>query len=93
MIVWKNRGRNDGLNVAASQLVRLIFPAASTEKPAGVCSQELADMIRKADRCEPKNTKNAEARYKRFETRDLPNARIAKKPSSRVKATIDSIAS
>ena len=45
---WKRRGRKEGLNIAAQMLVSTARPS-STAKPAGVCIQEFAASIQKAE--------------------------------------------
>ncbi|GJE44509.1 hypothetical protein AEGHOMDF_3697 [Methylobacterium soli] len=77
------------MKITFSQSVATARPF-STTKPAGVCIQELADRIQKAETSVPKATMQVETKCSRSPTRSQPNSMIPRKPASRKKAVMTS---
>ena len=90
--MWPMLMGKEGLKMAAWKLVTMNFPSTSLN-PAGVCIQELAASIQKAERAAPAATMHVARKCTPRLTRSQPNSSTARKPDSRKNANIPSAAS
>ena len=89
--VWANRIRVEGLKRASQKFSRTaIFPSILC--PPGVCIQEFATRIQRADRWDPRKRKRADHQYPLGETLLRPKRRTPRKTDSRKKAKTPSAA-
>src|SRR5579863_3779432 len=77
----------------AAILSSSIVPSGVAWYPTGCCIHAFAETMKKPEIHEPIQTQNADATYKRGDTRFFPYSRIPRKTDSRKKAYMPSIAS
>ena len=87
--MWAKRFGKDGLKTIRHQSTGTAMPF-SIAWPAGVCIQELADRIQKAENRVPSATMQVARKCSRSPTRSQPNSMMPRNAASRKKAVITS---